>query len=167
MVKISLGGMAIDNCYVLTKEPRRLSMKIEDLMTTKVASLNPEDTVEDAAKLMKQYNIGALPICADEKVVGIITDRDIALRSSAKGENVQKQSVRDIMTSNPVLGRPDMEAQEAARVMSAKQIRRLPVVENGNLVGMVSLGDIALEPELKSKAQDALSNISEPSTPDA
>ncbi|HEY5563263.1 MAG TPA: CBS domain-containing protein [Clostridiaceae bacterium] len=141
-------------------------MKVKDLMTSKVASLNPADTVENAAKLMKQYNIGALPICQDEKVIGIVTDRDIALRSTSQGQNVQKQTVRDIMTSNPTLGEPEMDVHEAAKIMSAKQIRRLPVVDNGNLVGIVSLGDIALEPELKAKAEDALSNISEPSTPD-
>lgn len=141
-------------------------MKIKEIMTSTVASLNPEDTVAEAAKMMKEFNIGSLPVCNEERVIGIITDRDIALRAAATGENVQKQKVREIMTSNPVLGKPDMEIQDAAKMMSAKQIRRLPIVENDNLVGMVSLGDIALEPDLKGKAEETLSCISEPSSPE-
>lgn len=140
-------------------------MKVKDIMTKNVASLNPEDTVEHAAQLMKEYNIGSLPICNEEKVIGIITDRDIATRSSAEGENVQKQTVRDIMTSNPVTIKSDMDIKDAARIMSERQIRRLPVVESNSLVGMLSLGDVSVESASNETAGEALSNISEPSTP--
>ena len=140
-------------------------MKIKEIMTKSVASLNGDDTVEQAAHLMKEHNIGSIPICEGEKVIGIITDRDIALRSVAEGENFKRQNVRKVMTSNPVLGSPDMEVNDAARVMSERQIRRLPIVENDNLVGMISLGDIAIEPNLKSNAENALKNISEPCSP--
>ncbi|PRR78228.1 Hypoxic response protein 1 [Clostridium liquoris] len=140
-------------------------MRVKEIMTKSIASLNVEDTVEHAAQLMKEHNIGSLPVCNGEKVIGIITDRDIALRSTAEGENVQKQTVRDIMTSNPVIVSPEIDAQEAARIMSERQIRRLPVVENNNLVGIVSLGDISVEPNLGHNAGKALSEISEPSTP--
>lgn len=140
-------------------------MKVKDIMTKNVASLNPEDTVEHAAQLMKEYNIGSLPVCNEEKVIGIITDRDIAIRSSAEGENVQKQTVRDIMTSNPVTIKSDVDVKDAARVMSERQIRRLPVVESNNLVGMLSLGDVSVESSSNETAGEALSSISEPSTP--
>ena len=140
-------------------------MKIKELMTKTVATLNENDTVEQAAHLMKEYNVGSIPICKGEKVIGIITDRDIALRSVAEGENYKSQNVRTIMTSNPVVGHPEMDIQDAARVMSERQIRRLPIVDNNNIVGMVSLGDIAVESNLSDKAESALQDISEPCSP--
>ncbi len=141
-------------------------MKVKDIMAKQVVSLNAEDNVERAAQLMREHNIGSIPVCSEDKVIGIITDRDIAIRSAADGENSKKQSIREIMSSNPVLGKPDMDIQDASRIMSERQIRRLPIIEDKNLVGMVSLGDIALQPKLKEEAEQALSNISETSTPE-
>ncbi|MDP4178325.1 MAG: CBS domain-containing protein [Bacillota bacterium] len=142
-------------------------MTVKDLMTTNVASVCSDDTVDHAAQLMREYNVGSIPVCDNNnKIIGIITDRDIALRSSADGQNTKAQSVRDIMSSNPVVGRPDMDVNDAARIMSERQIRRLPIVENNNLIGVVSLGDIAVEPSLKNNAKEALSDISKPSTPE-
>lgn len=140
-------------------------MKVKDVMTKSLVNLTPEDTVERAAQLMREHNIGSLPVCDGDKVIGIITDRDITLRSTAEGENSQRQTVRDIMSSNPVIVSPEIEAREAARIMSERQIRRLPVVENNSLVGMLSLGDLSVEPNLSNKAGEALSDISEPSSP--
>jgi CBS domain-containing protein len=140
-------------------------MKVKEIMTKDVATLNPDDTIERAAQLMKQYNIGAVPVCKGETVIGVITDRDITLRSVAQGENGRNQTVREIMTSNPVLVNSETEIHDAARIMSERQIRRLPVVENNNLVGIVSLGDLAVESILQDNAGEALSDISEPATP--
>lgn len=140
-------------------------MKVKDVMTKTLATLSPEDTVERAAQMMREHNVGSLPICQEDKVIGIITDRDVALRSAAEGENAQRQTVRDIMSSNPVIVSPEIEAKEAARIMSERQIRRLPVVENNSLVGMLSLGDLSVEPNLSNQAGEALTNISEPSSP--
>lgn len=140
-------------------------MKVKDVMTKSLATLTPEDTVERAAQLMREYNIGSLPVCDGDKVIGIITDRDITLRSTAEGENSQRQTVRDIMSSNPVIVSPEIEAREAARIMSERQIRRLPVVEDNSLVGILSLGDLSVEPNLSNKAGETLTEISEPSTP--
>lgn len=140
-------------------------MKVKEMMTKDVATLNSKDSVERAAQLMKQYNVGAIPVCDEEKVIGIVTDRDIALRSVAQGENGRNQTVRDIMSSNPVVINSETEIHDAARIMSERQIRRLPVIENNNIVGIVSLGDIAVENHLSDDAEKALSNISEPSTP--
>lgn len=142
-------------------------MTVKDLMTTNVESVCSDDTVDHAAQLMREYNVGSIPVCDNKnKIIGIITDRDITLRSSADGQNTKSQSVRDIMSSNPVVGRPDMDINDAARIMSERQIRRLPIVENNNLIGVVSLGDIAVEPSLKNNAKEALSDISKPSTPE-
>lgn len=136
-------------------------MKINNIMTKDIVSLQAEDTVEHAAQLMKEHGVGSLPICNEGKIVGIITDRDIALRSVAMGESIQNQTVRNIMTSNPITVSPNISATEAAEIMSKKQIRRLPVVENKNLVGMASLGDISTEPNLENSAGKALTGISE------
>lgn len=132
-------------------------------MSREVACLSAEDTVEKAAKLMKTYNVGSIPICAQNSVIGIITDRDIALRAIAVGDDGYLQ-VKKVMTANPVVGTPDMDVEDAVRIMSENQIRRLPVVENNRLVGIVSLGDISVEPRLQDEAEIALKNISKSAT---
>jgi len=137
-------------------------MIVKDIMTKDIVSLNSEDSIERAAQLMKQFDIGSIPVCNQEKLIGIVTDRDITLKSVAAGQNTNTQRISDVMTSNPVTGSPDMDIHDAARIMSEQQIRRLPIIQNNNLVGMVSLGDISLEPNLQDNAEDALKNISEP-----
>lgn len=136
-------------------------MKVRDIMSKDVACLKKDDTIERAAQLMKQYNVGSLPICSGDKIVGIVTDRDITLRTVASGQDL-RQKVGDIMTSDPVIGSPDMDVKDAARIMSDRQVRRLPIVENNSLVGIVALGDISLEPALQDNAEEALTNISKP-----
>ena len=139
-------------------------MKISEIMTKDVISLSVDDTAERAAELMKEHNIGSIPVNTEERVVGIVTDRDIILRCVAEGKDIKMQKVRDIMTSNPVVGEQNIDVDDAARIMSERQIRRLPIVENNHLVGMVSLGDLAVEPKLHEEAREALSEISIPST---
>ena len=138
-------------------------MKLRDIMSREVACLSAEDTVEKAAQLMKTYNVGSIPICAQNSIIGIITDRDIALRAVAVGDDGYLQ-VKKVMTANPVVGTPDMDVEDAVRIMSENQIRRLPVVENNRLVGIVSLGDISVEPRLQYEAEIALKNISKSAT---
>ncbi|SHK03593.1 CBS domain-containing protein [Clostridium amylolyticum] len=140
-------------------------MRVKDVMTNDVASLKPEDSIERAAELMKEFNIGSLPVCEGKKVIGIVTDRDIALRAVAEGKDNRNQTVKDVMSSNPVVIDSQADVKEAAKLMSDNQIRRIPIVEANSLVGMVSLGDIAVEPHLEDNAQDALKDISEPSIP--
>nr|WP_319488230.1 CBS domain-containing protein [uncultured Caproiciproducens sp.] len=138
-------------------------MKVKDIMSKEIASLNSDDSIESAAQLMKRYDVGSIPVCSQEKVIGIVTDRDIALRSMAEGQNAKQQKVGDIMSSNPIVGSPDMDVHDAAKIMSEKQIRRLPIVDHNNLVGIVALGDISMEPTLQDNAEEALKNISQPS----
>lgn len=140
-------------------------MKISEIMTKDVISLSVDDTVEHAAKLMKEHNIGSIPVNTNEKIVGIVTDRDIILRCVAEGKDLKTQKVREMMTSNPVVGDENITADDATRIMSERQIRRLPIVGNDALVGMVSLGDIAVDPNLRQQATGALSEISIPCTP--
>jgi CBS domain-containing protein len=137
-------------------------MQVKEIMTKDIASLKSDDTIEKAAQLMKQYDVGSIPVCNQNNVVGIVTDRDITLRCVATGQDVKNQKVCDIMTENPVVGSPEMNVNDAVKIMSEKQIRRLPIVENNSLVGIVALGDISLEPALQDNAEVALKNISEP-----
>ena len=135
-------------------------MKVKDIMSSDVACVRESDAVETAAQLMGQHDVGSIPVCDGGQVVGIVTDRDIALRSVATGQ--QNQRVGDIMSTDIATGSPDMDVHDAARIMSQQQIRRLPIVENGSLVGIVALGDLSVQPALQDNAEWALKNISQP-----
>jgi len=139
-------------------------MKISEIMTKEVISLSVDDTVQRAAEIMKEYNIGSIPVnTQDRGIVGIVTDRDIILRCAAEGMDIKTQTVRSIMTSNPVACDENIDVDDAARIMSERQIRRLPITQSNKLVGMVSLGDLVLEPNLREEATEALLEISVPS----
>lgn len=136
-------------------------MKVREIMTKDIASLKSDDSIERAAQLMKQYDVGCIPVCTQDKVIGVVTDRDIAVRNVASGQDNNRR-VCDIMSKDLVVGNPEMDVKDAARLMSDRQIRRLPIVENNSLVGIVALGDISLEPSYQNSAEKALKNISEP-----
>jgi CBS domain-containing protein len=138
-------------------------MLVKDVMSKDIVSLNSNDSVENAAQIMRQYDIGVIPVCDDShRLAGIITDRDITLNSVALGANAKDQKVCDFMTQNPVTGNPDMDIYDAIRLLSRHQIKRLPIVENNSLVGIVSLGDISQESNLEDNAGVVLKNISKP-----
>lgn len=136
-------------------------MKLRDIMTSQVVRIHPEETVAVAARMLEHNNIGALPVCGrDGRLCGMLTDRDIVTRCLAAGRSPDNTCVRDIMTGKVYVGRPDMEVSLAAGLMGKEQIRRLPVMENGKLCGMVSLGDLARKEESNVEAGDALAEIS-------
>ena len=136
-------------------------MKLRDIMTDSVVKIHPEESVAVAARALAHYNIGALPVCgSDGKLCGVVTDRDLVTRCLASGRLPEKTPVRDVMTGQVVSAAPDMETAVAAHLMGRQQIRRLPVVENGQLCGMVSLGDLANRDECSMDAGDALGDIS-------
>lgn len=137
-------------------------MRVKEIMSKDVACVRSDDSIERAAQLMKQYNCGSIPVCTNDKLIGIVTDRDITVRSVASGEDVSQRRVRDVMTENVVFGSPEMDVTDAAKLMSDRQIRRLPIVENNSLIGIVALGDISLEPSCQDCAEDALKDISKP-----
>ena len=136
-------------------------MKLRDVMTNPVIRIHPEESVAVAARTLANYNIGALPVCgSDGRICGLLTDRDIVTRCLASGKSPGATTVREIMTYNVISARPDMDAALAAGLMGSRQIRRLPVVENERLCGMVSLGDLAVQEESCIDAGDALTEIS-------
>ena len=136
-------------------------MKLRELMSKPVVRIQPEETVTVAARMLEHNNIGAIPVCgSDGRLCGMLTDRDIVTRCLAAGKSPQNTSVREIMTGKVYVARPDMDAALAASLMGREQIRRLPVMENGKLCGMVSLGDLARKEESSMEAGDALMEIS-------
>ncbi|WP_018131219.1 CBS domain-containing protein [Effusibacillus pohliae] len=140
-------------------------MKLRELMTSDVQTCSPQDTVVQAAQIMRNIDVGIVPVVEGDKLVGVVTDRDIVLNVVAKGQDVNTARVKNCMTSSVVTGTPDMDAHRAADLMAEHQIRRLPVVENGRLVGIVAIGDLATVSIHENEAGYALSEISEPSQP--
>lgn len=135
-------------------------MKVRDIMTKPAIHISPTETVEVAARTLTHYNIGVLPVCStDGKLCGLVTDRDLVTRCMASGRMPGQTTVRDVMTSQVLSVQPDMETGVAAHLMGRQQVRRLPVVENGKLCGMVSLGDLAKREESVMDAADALTDI--------
>ena len=136
-------------------------MKLREVMTAPVIRIHPDETVAVAARTLAHYNIGILPVCGgDGKLCGLVTDRDLVTRCLAAGRSPANTTVRDVMTTKVISARPDLDGAMAANLMGKEQIRRLPVVENGRLCGMVSLGDLAAQQETSLDAGDALCDIS-------
>lgn len=143
-----------------------MEQQIREIMTSTVFTINETQSIQEAGAVMSEYNIGSIPVVNNNgEMVGMITDRDITLRSTAQGEGTQTP-VSQVMTAQQIVkATPDMDVHQAAQIMADQQIRRLPVVENGQVVGMVALGDMAVENQLNNEAEQALSSISTPSAP--
>ena len=137
-------------------------MKIRDAMTRDVRMVRPDQTLRDAAQLMAKLDIGALPVEEEDRLVGMITDRDIAVRAVAEGLDGDTP-VREIMTSEVKYCFEDQTIDEVPRNMGEQRLRRLPVLSrNKRLVGILSLGDIAVEAASQDEAGEALGEISRP-----
>lgn len=135
--------------------------KISELMTTDVETVSSEQTAQEAAKFMLRADAGSIPVCDGDKVVGIITDRDIAVRGIAEGRGPDTP-IRDLMSDGIVCAREDEDVATVAKRMSDEQVRRIPVVDSSErLVGIVSLGDLTREGE-KRNASEALEGVSQP-----
>lgn len=136
-------------------------MQVRELMSKDVISVSPDTAADAAARMLSRHNIGALPVCtAGGQVRGMITDRDIALRCVAAGKDPQKTPVREIMSSRVVAAAPEEDVEQAAAQMAREQVRRLPVLEQGKLVGMLSLGDLSVNRTLRMEASSCLAEIS-------
>ena len=132
---------------------------IRDFMTSNVETVGPDHTAKDAAAFMLSADTGSIPVCENDKVIGMITDRDIAVRGVATGKGPDC-SVRDLMTSDVICARDTDDAHQIAHKMGQAQVRRLPVLDaSDKLVGMVSLGDLSREAET-SAASEALEGVS-------
>ncbi|EGD48696.1 putative signal transduction protein with CBS domains [Ruminiclostridium papyrosolvens DSM 2782] len=140
-------------------------MKVKDIMTTNVTYVEPNASIVDTAKLMQQHNVGSIPVCDKGSVVGMVTDRDIVVRNIAIGKNPQQTPVSDIMTTGITSVSPDMEMSQVTKMMADSQIRRVPVVDQNNLVGIVALGDVAIDAKFDTEVAETLTGISRPSKP--
>ena len=135
-------------------------MNIREVMTPNPQCVTPGDSIQNAARIMRDCDTGAVPVVDNGRPVGIVTDRDIVVRAVADGSQLNRP-VREIVTSTIVCATPEMSTHEAADLMSEHQIRRLPVVENNRLVGIVSLGDLAVKEAKDKRVGDTLEHISE------
>ena len=137
-------------------------MKVRDVMTPNVACITQETTIQETAQMMTKLNVGSMPVCEQESIVGIVTDRDILIRSVAEPELAVTSSIGSIMTPKVKTISIDTNVEEAVRIMGEHQIRRLPVTENNAVVGMVALSDIAVNTDLNEEISKGLYKLSNP-----
>lgn len=133
---------------------------VKEIMTTDMVTVGLEDNVYEIAVKMKQHDIGFIPVVEGKRLIGVVTDRDLVLRGYAEKRS-GSAAVKEVMSDEVTVIPPTMSVDEAAQIMAKKQLRRLPVAENGELLGVVSLGDLAVREKSQSEAGQALSEISE------
>jgi CBS domain-containing protein len=131
-----------------------MARTVEEIMTTNPRTVNVDDTVLDAAQVMRDNDIGDVIVVEDGQVTGIVTDRDIAVRAVADGRDPDSTPVGDVATTGIQAIEPGASVDDALRMMREHDIRRLPVVKNGRPVGIISLGDLAVEREPDSTLAD-------------
>jgi FOG: CBS domain len=138
-------------------------MKLSEIMTRDVVVMQPDDSLQSAAKKMRDRNIGFLPVCDGEELIGVISDRDITIRALADGMDVNIMLGRDLMTVPAIYCFDDQDVSEAAKIMEENQIRRLVVLsrDEKRLVGVISLGDLARS-EPAERSGQVLQKVSEP-----
>ena len=117
-------------------------MQVREIMSQEVTALAPSCSIADVAAIMRQLEIGSLPVMSQDQLIGIITDRDIVVRVVAEGLDPHMESVEYHMTRDPIAASPDWAVEQAAQLMLSRQFRRLPVMEHGKLVGYLSLRDL-------------------------
>lgn len=134
--------------------------KVKDIMSTHIVSVTMQDNIYEAAVKMKEHDIGFVPVVDGKKLLGVITDRDLVIRGYAEKRS-GSASVGEVMTTGIATVSPEATVDEASRLMAREKVRRLPVVDNGQLVGVVALGDLAVRSVHEDEAGEALSEISE------
>jgi len=143
-------------------------MKIKDIMTKDVRSLKAENTLADAARLMRELDVGVIPVTwQNGDLSGVVTDRDIVIRTVALGRDPASVRIDSIMTKDIVTISADTDVSDAARIMSDEKVRRLPVVDGVRLIGMISLGDLAANNQSDRMAGNVLEDVSTPIGPKA
>jgi CBS domain-containing protein len=136
-----------------------MAKKVRDLMTGDPTYVSPSQSVVEAARLLREQDVGSLPVCEDDRVIGMVTDRDIVVRGVADGRDARQLSVNDVASRDVHTVEADENLDEALELMAASQVRRVPVVENGRLVGILAQADIA-EHEGAKKTGELVSEIS-------
>lgn len=135
-------------------------MKLKDIMNQTVIKVHPQESVAVAARLLANHNIGVLPVCgSDGELCGVVTDRDLVIRCMASNRSPENTRVEEVMTGRLVTATPNMDVSVAAYLMGREQVRRLPVLEDGKLCGMVSVGDLAGREESSYDAAEAMEGI--------
>ena len=143
-----------------------MDMKVNEIMTTEFEKIDSDSSLFEAAQKMKSFNIGFLPVQENDKLIGLLTDRDIVIRGLAEGLNPQRTSVKEIISTDIVYCFEDESVEDAARLMEDNQVRRLIVVDHDQMpVGIVSIGDIAVKSGQEQLAGEILERVSEPATP--
>lgn len=137
-------------------------MIVRDMMTKDLITCSPDETLAQAAQKMASGDIGCCPVVESGQLVGVITDRDITVRTVARGLDPNSQHVREVMSTNLVTVTPDTSVEDACRLMMDYQVRRLPVVEENRLVGMVSLADLAIDLEEEEMVAEVVEKVSMP-----
>ncbi len=141
-------------------------MKVNEIITHDPEVIRPETALIEAAQKMKSLDIGMLPICDGDRLVGVITDRDITVRGVAQGYDPKTARVQEVMTPEVIYCFDDEDVKEAAKKMEEKKVRRLPVLNREKrLVGIVSLGDLAVRTGKEKLAGEVLERVSEPGHP--
>lgn len=141
-------------------------MELRDIMTRDVEVVSGEASLKDAAVKMRNLDVGLIPVCAGNRLQGMLTDRDITIRATAEGRDPNATKVTEVMSTDVAYCLEDQEIEEAVGLMEARQIRRLPIVnQEKQLVGIVSLGDIAVQVGDLDLAGETLKEISEPAQP--
>lgn len=141
-------------------------MNLCDLMTTNIVSITPQTTISETARLMQKHNIGFMPVCQPaQNLVGIVTDRDIVTRTVANHRDAHITLVNDIMTQNVISASPNTTLKSAVDIMVRHQIRRLPIIEDHRLIGVVSLGDLVTKHQSQDEGMEILTKISKPAKP--
>lgn len=136
-------------------------MLVKELMSKNPVTISQEESAAVAARLLSRHNLGSLPVCgSDGRLRGIVTDRDIVLRCVAAENDPDITPVREIMSRSMITVSPEDDVRSAAQLMAGRQVRRLPVVEKGKVVGMLSLGDMARSDRFDMECAKALSEIS-------
>jgi CBS domain-containing protein len=135
--------------------------QVQDVMTANPVTVNRSDTAVQAARLMESANIGSIPVVDGGTPVGIVTDRDIAIRVVAQAKDPAHTTVGEIATGQPYYAAPDQDLDEALELMAYRKVRRVPVVEDGLLVGMLAQADVVHEVKEKKAAQ-VIDEISQP-----
>lgn len=138
-------------------------MNVGDMMSTDLVTCSPNETLAQVARKLQQEDIGSCPVIDDDKLVGIVTDRDITVRAVAKGLDVNDTKVSDVMTTNLINCGASSSLEDAARLMADNQVRRLLIVEDDKLVGIVAQADMAIDLEEDELLAETIERISEPS----
>lgn len=136
-------------------------MQLKDVMTREIEFCHPDCGLREAAERMKVHNVGAVPVCDGDRILGILTDRDITIRAIAEGRDPNSTKVRDIMTQEVACGYDDQDIHEGARLMEQKKVRRLPVLNRSHqLVGIISIDDLAVQArQMEKLASEVLAGV--------